>query len=238
MAACVRSARFVRKTKGERRLSPWPWKERGEKRCGGGRQKISPRDCATKTRIFFSLLLFVAAPFPAIMAMSLSSPILISAMADWSRRVTASQPRYPFLSSNTQTHNQFFKQSHPFIHPSINHPPMTQAHLHNANGPARFPGLSLFAVLFKNFALHLSLCFSVISPFVQRLSIIFGCSVRALVIHVSLASARPCDKYNPSVLPLYFHPVFLPPSSVSSSSIRHRTRAAMRGGGRDDGLMR
>ena len=31
---------------------------------------------------------------------------------------------------------------------------MTQAHLHNANGPARFPGLLLFALLSQNFALH------------------------------------------------------------------------------------
>lgn len=144
MAACVRSARFVKKTKGEHRLAPWPReRERGEEVWRRAAKDI-PRDCATKIRIF-SFRFFALRRryfFPATMATSLSVPsILISAMADWSRRVITSQPRYPFLSSNiTQTHNQFFlKQSHPSIQSTI-HPRFK--HISTiANGPARFPGL-------------------------------------------------------------------------------------------------
>jgi len=114
MAACVRSVRFVKRTKGERRLALL---ERGEKRCGGGRQRYPPVTAKN------SNFLFVFALRPATMATSLCSPILISAMADWCRRVAASQPRYPssyhqrYLPHNAHQ-SSFFKQSHPSTHDS------------------------------------------------------------------------------------------------------------------------
>lgn len=141
-------------------------------------------------------------------------------MADWSRRVTASQPRYPFFLSSTYlsqrtpihpTNPVLSSNPHPSNHDAITSPQRTRSRSFSSF-------FVLLALFFKTFTLRFPPCFSIISPFVQRLSIIFGCSVRALVIHVSLASARPCDKYNrcPSSL---FPSSILTPSSVSSPSL-------------------
>jgi len=98
-----------------------------------------------------------------------------------------------FLSSTyqqppTTTHhpsNQVFKQS-------IHFPPMTQYNLHTRKwSRSRFP----FPPFLLFFA-FVALCFSILSPFVQRLSIIFGCSVRALGNPCITSQRSPCDKYN------------------------------------------
>ena len=99
-----------------------------------------------------TLLKFEFSPFvaPPLSCNGLCSPILISVMmADWSRRVTTSQPRYPssyhqrYLSHNAHQSIQptQFLQAIPI------HPTMTQSHLHNAHGPGRFL-LFLFSFLF------------------------------------------------------------------------------------------
>ena len=153
--------------------------------------------------------------------------------------MTASQPRYPFFLSSTYLSHNAHQSIQPtqFFQAIPIHPTMTQSHLHNAHGPGRFP-LFLFSLpsFLKTFTLRFPPCFSIISPFDQRLSIIFGCSVRALVIHVSLASARPCDKYNPCPSSL-FPSSILTPSSVSSPSLHSsRTWATTRGEGRRKGM--
>jgi len=115
-----------------------------------------------------------------------------------------------FLSSTyqqppTTTHhpsNQVFKQS-------IHFPPMTQYNLHTRKwSSSRFPSPPFFC-----FSPSLPCVFPSFLLLFSAYLLFSGVVYEPLVIRVSLASARPCDKYNAPLS--FFIPMRILASSVS-----------------------
>jgi hypothetical protein len=133
-------------------------------------------------------------------------------MADWRRcvAVAASQATLslPIINVSTAPHNNApsIQPSFQAIHPLPTHDSIQSPHTQIVQLSLSLPPLFLFFAF-------VALCFSILSPFVQRLSIIFGCSVRALGNPCITSQRSPCDKYNAPLS--FFIPMRILASSVS-----------------------